>query len=155
MAWTSKTTDSGVVILSEEATADSDKLLVQGDFPSIVGIQIRALAIIGLRIEYTATATVGTRLLRVQLRDSVDADVLMDFRPSGTGLDIVASATKTVEFLIPGSAPSAPLAGVASDYYVAVPNILLAAGLELRIFDTAAIAADADTMIVHVRGITL
>ena len=65
MAWTSKDSRGTLITYSEEALNDSDKSLLLD----------RGITILGIRIEFSSSAVVGTRKLAIEMQDS-DGDVI-------------------------------------------------------------------------------
>ena len=150
MAWTI-TAPSGVganllpIRLSELVIDDSDKEL-------IISTDLSATAVLWidrLRIEYTAAADIGTRIIRVMLRTTAD-DVLYELGLNATEFDIAASASFVLEL-----SPQAPglLAAIGSaparDW---MPRFLLQPGDKFRVFDSAGIGVATDDMILHIEG---
>ena len=99
--------------------------------------------ILWIYIEYTATATVGTRTLAAQIRDSGD-DVIYDVR---SGLTITLGQARSFVWMPGVTRESAYVDGMA---VVSLPTDLwLPAGYDIRINDRGAIDLAADDMIVH------
>lgn len=147
MAWTVKPTIAGpFLVFSEEALNSSNKNLLQSDFPPYVG----EVEITGIRIEYTPTATAGTREVRVQLFDTDDNDILYESRVGTTtastakNFDVVVSGTAFTPFSF-GSAPATEITWI--------PTIYLATGFGLKIYDSGAFDPTADDVIIHVRAV--
>lgn len=112
------------VLQSDEAADDSDKALT---VPT--GKEWRVLSI---RVELTATATVGTRQLEVEYRDAAN-DILWSL----LGGTVAASGTLIEQY--------APVGGD-----VVIPEgIILPAGFNVRVFDNAVIDVAADDMIIQ------
>lgn len=146
MAWTSthgsaKDGASSSITLSEVVVDDSNKELV---FDTDIGIG-EYMEIQSIRIEITASATVGTRLMVLELL-SAAGDVLREVVLDSN--DIVASASGVWE-LAPLNDPA-----VTAPQYVRMAPMSIHAGQKLRIRDSAAVDAAADDMIIHVHGIT-
>lgn len=94
-------------------------------------------------IEYTSTATVGNRLVAIEIQDSA-ADIVGRFT---AGIVQTASLTRYYTF-----APGVPdLTAFRNTSYLSnpVPLLQLPASYIVRIYDIAAIAAAADDMIVQ------
>lgn len=145
MAWTmvrsTKAERETVVALSEEALNDSSKDL---RFTEDVGFGSE-LEVLSLRIEFTATATVGSRVLRVQVADAAD-DILRELQLVGG--TITAGVSKVFEI-----APGLPVTdGSVIEYEVLPSQFVIGHGLKLRVLDTAAVDAAADDMVLHVTG---
>lgn len=88
-----------------------------------------------LRYEITATATVGTRTPTIQYRDNNSDDILFDV----VGPTVTASGSSTQE---------ADTADTATDLHLPI-GMILAAGFDIRVADTAAVDAAADDLVVH------
>jgi len=143
MAWTKielLNGTRGVVAYSEEALNNSDKEFKAEDRLATGGV----FHVLSIVMEYAATATVGTRTVLLSLEDSADADILW----SGRAADIIADGNLTHEWAY-GSAGIESAVGPTRE---ALPKILLATGFSLRVKDTAAIAAAADDMVIHIYG---
>lgn len=144
MAWTSThgsaRDGSTSIALSEVVVDDSNKELV---FGTDVGVG-KYMEVQSIRIEFTATVTVGTRLLVVELLSAAD-DVLRQVILDANSL--TASQSRTWE-LAPLNDPA-----VTAPQYVRMAPLAIHAGQKLRIRDSAAIDAAADDMVVHVHGI--
>lgn len=131
------------VFFSEETANDSDK-----SFTIATDAGDGTLKVVRIRLEYTATATVGNRTLALELQDS-GADVIYQMHAddtSGEGL-VVGSASVALEFGA-GMARVAPQNSGASVQYLPW-DFYLYPGFVFRIYDTAAIDAAADDMTVH------
>lgn len=149
MAWTSTTApfrhlEGGTpIVLSEEAENDSDKTLVVS---SDVGQTV--LLVTGIRIEYGASADVGTREMTMELLDSAD-DIVFSLNLNAA-TNVTAGSTVVTE-LLPGSDEVAAIDGGAVRGYLP-PHFWIGAGNKLRIYDRNAVAATADDMVIHVRA---
>lgn len=146
MAWTltkagSKSSEIAV-LLSEVAVDDSNKDLIYGtDLPSF-GSHMELVAV---RIEFTATATVGTRTLVVEILTEANDLVYQIVLDNNT---VTASASGTWQL---GDGLDA---AVTTPQYVHMPaGLVLFPGQKLRIRDSAAIDAAADDMVLHVQGL--
>lgn len=139
MAWTlSKSPKSRYLRLSEEVVDDSSKDLVAAD----INLGAVELEILAIRIEFTATASVGTRTLRLQLLDASDSDLLLE-----------VAMTRTVTAGNSQNYNAAPgLDAATADHEVLPAGLFLAPNQILRILDSSATDAAADDMIVHVLG---
>ena len=151
MAWTI-TAPSGVganllpIALSEIAIDDSDKTLA-------VSTELSATAVLWIdqiRIEYSAVGVaVGVRVERIVLRNAA-LDVLYELGMNVAEFDLAQGESFVAEL-----SPDAPgfLAAIGTapsrDW---MPRLLMQPGDSLRIFDSAAIDADDDLMILHLRG---
>ena len=148
MAWTEiaaaskNRIEKGLMItLSEEAPNDISKDLTLAD----VTIEGDELELMAIRIEFIATATVGTRTITVELLDAADADVIWQFIVVSN--TVTAGVTKVWQF---GRDVDE---AVTSPQDVILPTgMTLHAGMLLRIADSAAIDAAADDMQIHVVG---
>lgn len=130
--------------LSEEAANDSDKAL---DFSSVLGGY--ALKIDGIRIEFVATATVGTREFTIEIRDATP-DVIWSMNLDA-GTAMVAGETETTELM--AGLPVMFLTAIdGGPHHHYLPELWLHAGMDLRVYDRNAIDAAADDMVLHVRG---
>lgn len=119
----------------DEALNDSDKVLT---VPSQ-----RVWEILWVWIEFTASATVGTRRLEMQARDGSD-DIIARF---SSAISITASSAFQFLFLpdLPGSAVSTHQA----PFIVGTPRLYLPAGFDVRILDSTVVDAAADDMIIQ------
>ena len=155
MAWTVTTSFGSFgrlgepFIASETALNDSDKTLVLAtDFSDIKGIVVD-----GIRVEYVASATVGNRGLTILVTDG--GDTICEVPISTATKLVTASQTQNAEF----SASSVHLASTSNtdsagaDLQAAyMPVLYLPRSSSIRVFDSAAVDAAADDMIVHIRG---
>lgn len=144
MAWTETHASSHhgatAILLSELALNDSNKDLV---FNTDIGIGVY-LAVQSIRIELTTTATVGNRLMVVELLSATD-DVLREVVLNANS--VAESLSKTWE-LAPQNNPA-----ITAPQYVRMPPMTIHAGQKLRIRDSAAIDPAADDMVIHVHGL--
>ena len=85
-----------------------------------------------IRVEFTATATVGTRQLTIEVQDA-SSDIVY----SKDGGTVVASASLTQHYAHEGAE-------------VTMPKLTLPPGFILHVFDSAVIDPAADDMIVHI-----
>lgn len=144
MAWTethaSARDGATAITLSEIAPDDSNKDLV---FSSDIRIE-NYLEVLSIRIELTTTATVGNRLMVLELLSSA-GDVLREVILDANSL--AASLSRTWE-LAPLNDPA-----VTAPQYVQMAPMTLYGGQILRIRDSAAVDAAADDMVIHVHGL--
>lgn len=99
--------------------------------------------ILSIWVEFTSTATAGARQIVVELQDA-SSDVIAQLRAEAT---VAQSQTRYILW-----AQGAPhdTAFISTDYMShALPKIFLPAGYKIRVYDSAAIDAAADDMIVH------
>lgn len=108
---------------SDTALNDSDKV-----FAVPTGKEWRVLYI---RYELTTTAVAGNRQPTVQFRDNT-GDVLFEF----TAAVVAASSSQIIQL-------SPDLADV-------IPDVVLKAAWDVRVFDSAAIDQTADDLVVHI-----
>lgn len=93
-----------------------------------------------LYVDYTATATVGNRLVAV---DYMNGSIVL-FRSK-----IISAITASQnEFITSLEYFGEPSETTATFHYLPLPEITLAPGLSIRVWDTAAIDAAADDMLV-------
>lgn len=123
-----------VTLLADETVDDSDKT-----FTVTAGQEWEILSI---WIELTTTATVGDRQITVEIQDST-GDVIGSFV---AGANQAASLGRNYMF-----APMVQLMTAFSGIYLSfpLPPFFLPAGYKIRVYDSAAIAAAADDMIVQ------
>ena len=132
-------------VASDTAADDSDKTLAGS---SVTTETSRAILIVGVRVELTATATAGTRTIELQMLNG-SSDVVWS-TPTSTGSNVTATNTITAE-LSPRESATAAIAGVT---FERLPfDLWMDSGHSLRVFDSAAVDATADDMIVHIRGV--
>ena len=125
----------GVLIQSDEALNDSDKVL------SVPSGEI--WRILNIHVELVTTATVGNRQMRVEIRDDAD-DIIGQF---SAGAVQAASLTVAYEFM-PGVARETAV--VDSSLLVPIPLDLILPGLfDFRVYDQAAVDAAADDMVIQ------
>lgn len=136
-----------LVLISDTALNDADKSFV---ITTILGAG-KALEVDGIRVEFTATSDVATRLLTMEITDA--SDVIWTSR-FDTDTDVVASADEAVE-LIAGGNPfvtgeDAGAAGDGPHKAPLPPGLIVGAGqtLRIRFINTQA----GDDMIIHIRG---
>lgn len=125
--------------LSEEVADDSDKTL---DFDGDIGVG-SMFEVMGIRIEYVATATVGTRLLKARILDS-GSDIV---RELSIVEDIVAGETRIFEI-----SKGVPQTLGAINYEVLPESFIFGTGQSLQIIDSSATDAAADDVVIHVSG---
>lgn len=117
---------SDIQLQADEAADDSDKVFTVPNGS--------VWKVLWARYTLAATATVGTRKPRFDVRDSDDNLI---FRQSGN--DITAGQTGTIQL-----SPGAP----ASEYLP--PSLYLPGGFDIRVHDLAAIDAAADDLTVYI-----
>jgi hypothetical protein len=121
-------------LVSDTAANDSDKQLSP---PS------NNVWLLSLRIEYTATASAGSRTLEVRFRDS-SGDVIW---ATEIQTDFVASDVMVVN-MSPGAPTVTPVDnGDEGSQHLAA--VCFEANWDVQVIDTAAIAAAADDMVLH------
>jgi len=128
------------IILSDTALNSSSKAL---SFNGTVNEGTR-MRIVGVRVEYTATATVGTRRLVLEITSETDVVGVIQISASIT-------AGTSVNF---HAAPGLAAGGGSDVTHVNLPNeiyVMAAGGIRVR--DVAAVDAAADDMVVHVTGV--
>ena len=127
----------GVEIVEEGASHTKDKHLAElanDNSDKVFTVPANASwEVLYLRYELTATATVGTRTPTIQFRDDGD-DILYDI----AGPTVTASGSSTQE---------CNSSDTALDLYL--PPMILHAGYDVRVADTAAIDAAADGLAIH------
>jgi hypothetical protein len=143
MAWTKiksgEKAEQSILTLSEVAENSSSKELEISDVGSAGFFEL-----LGIRIEFTATATVGTRTLVAKILDDSD-DVLHEIYINANTLTASQSGTWEMH----DNAPTA----VSSPQYVHLPRgLFIFSGQKLLIEDSAGIDAAADDMVLHVTG---
>jgi len=123
-----------VALQAEETANDSDKI-----FTVPANTEWEILSIL---IELTTTATVGNRQIKVEMQDSA-GDVIGSFV---AGAVQAASLGRNYMF-----APGLELMTVFVGIYLSfpLPPIFLPAGFMVRVYDSAAVAAAADDMVVQ------
>ncbi len=140
---------AALLVDSEEAVNDSDKSFTIPGASGPSGTKAELWQIFNIRIEFTASATGGTRKFTVLVTDA-DDDVLQSF-----DLDSRTNVTATnslVVDLIPGAAYANPDSAATSVRDYLPPNLFLGHGEILRVYDRSATDAAADDMVVHVRA---
>ena len=120
---------------SDEAVDDSDKeISVPADYEWILQ---------SIWVEFTSSADAGNRQLTIEIQDEAD-DVIMDIK---AGVVQAASLTRYYAFY---NGAENMAAFVDTDHLsINLPEIILDEGYDVRIWDSAAIAAAADDMIVQ------
>lgn len=127
---------------SEEAINDSDKSLsVNTD------LQARMVRVDGIRVEFTASATIGTRQFSMEVQDG-SSDVIYSQNFSAA-TDTAAGASTTWE-AIPGEAAAAAIDGGPLTEFMP-REFWLGRDAVLRIYERDAIDAAADDMTIHLR----
>lgn len=126
----------GVPTLQADETADdSDK-----SFTVPAG---RMWEIISIWVELTSTATVGNRQMQVDIQDS-GSDVVM-----AVAAGAVQAASLTRNYLFGDHLPDLTAFRAGDLLSTPIPPLQLPAGFIVRVYDSAAIAAAADDMIVQ------
>jgi hypothetical protein len=132
-----------VVCVKDPSENDSDKTFTVPDQ--------RTWEIASIFVTVVASADVGNRLLGVDVLDG-NSTVLYSTRAAAVQ---VASATEYYRFLPGGFSPSET---VATHHFVPLGSMILPEGWSVRVWDSAAVKADADhmdvTLLVYERGIT-
>lgn len=121
--------------LIDSTANDSDKSI------TISRHQVGTIA--ALRLEYTCTATVGSRTVEVRVKDA-SGDVVW---ATEITTDFVASDIMVVNFS-PGATTVAPVDN-ADEGAQHIAPIKLETGWSVQVIDTAAVAAAADDMVIH------
>lgn len=133
-----------IMYFSEEATGDSNKTF---DYDTEIGSGSE-FEFNHIRVEYTASATVGTRTLFILVLDS-GGDTVRAFSPVIPGDTITAGNTYTFEFAhnyIPAAT---------SNDLIKEPlplEVYLLPGMSIQVLDSSAIDATGDDMILHFSG---
>lgn len=128
----------GFVLASDTAANDSDKTITVPAGES--------WEILSIRVEYTASADVGNRALTLLFRDSA-ADSIWGFTVSNA---TVAASEAMIFNFYPDAPTVAPVDGGTEGSQALPHGLILPAGWDVRIYDSAAVAAAADDMVVHV-----
>lgn len=147
MAWTASVNDQArefvPVVFSEITEDDSDKTLAGTDYGGG-----RHLKITGVRIEYAASSDAGTRTPTLEIQSS-GGDVLWA-RVLSSNSNVVADGSAVIE-CAPDLTSGSAVGGIVPE---SLPSELwLTNGSTLRVYDSAAVAASADDMVVHVRAL--
>lgn len=128
---------NGVVTWEQDATAnDSDK-----SFVTPVG-KVRLYK--SIHVTLATSADVGNRVLGLGVLTAAAATVFL----TNTGVNHAASTTNNYVF-----APFVPLDTSGASMSFGVPDLILTAGMSLRVYDISAIAAGADDMTVNLQYI--
>ena len=124
------------LLISEETADDSDK--------SFTVPANRQYQFLSVWVELTTTATAGNRQITIELQDDA-ADVIGQVR---AGIVQAASLTRYYMF----SPPLGDLVGFRDTNFLMtpLPMIVLPATYVLRVYDSAAVAAGADDMVVQI-----
>ncbi len=130
----------GIVVTSDVVENDSDKTL---DVGTTIGSGF-VLKLLGVRVELATTATVGNRQLAVEVLDSA-GDVVLSADAAA-----VQAASLTGVYDFHASSLTATLGGILHER---MPETWLDDRMSLHIYDSAAVAAAADDMIVHIRAL--
>lgn len=134
MAFKNRDPDYFDITTQSEATAnDSDK--------AVTVTAGRSWRMVLIQVAFTATATVGTRTLLVEIRDAADA-VILTLKHSSNA--ITASEVMTFQWFV-GALLVAPTDGAITGTQE-MPDLLLPAGWDIRCYDSAAVDAAADDM---------
>ncbi|RMG96174.1 MAG: hypothetical protein D6706_10625 [Chloroflexi bacterium] len=121
---------------ADETLGDSDKTLTV-----TAG---KEWHIMSIHVELSTSATVGTRQLEIQVRDTAD-DVIASYRVRLTQAE---STSYHYEFA-PGVANDTSIVDSNHATVAIPPTLILPAGYDVRIFDNNAVDAAADNMIVQ------
>lgn len=123
--------------IKDVATNDSNK--------SLTVPAGRKWQILSIRIEFTATATVGNRILEVRYCDEDNSDTIF---ASELAAAITASQAMVLN-LFPGATVVAPTDGDNQGTQPIPEGIFLGESDYVQIIDSAAVDAAADDMVVH------
>jgi len=123
------------VLKDEETINDSDKIIT---VPAN-----KIWEILWIWVEFVSTATVGNRNLVVVFRDGSD-DIICSFEPG-----VAQAASLSRYFLFAENLPRETAFFNTCRLYHPLPKTILPAGYSIRIYDSAAIDAAADDMIIH------
>lgn len=129
-------------IARDVALNDSNKDL---DVTALFGAN-RYVQVVGGRVEFSATSTVGSRILRLEQIDAAGA-VVHGIDLLGDAEFVIADGDVFLE-LTPRVAQQIVVNG---EILVPIENLFIQAGQKLRIRDSAAIDAAADDLIVSLR----
>ena len=124
-------------LLADETADDSDKSFV---VPASTYEQL-----LWVWVELTTTATVGDRQMTVEIQDS-GADVIGQWKAG-----VVQAASLTYKYCF--APANADLTAVRDTNYISTPlppTVILPAAYIVRVYDSAAVAAAADDMIVQI-----
>ena len=122
-------------LISDTAANDSDKTLTVDSN--------EVWEILSLYMTFAATATSGTRVPLLLVRDGSGVNIAQVY----TGLDITASQTRYFLY-----APGFPMnsSWVATNRaYLSLPPLILPASFDIRVYDAAAVDAEADDMALY------
>ena len=119
----------------DETLNDIDKILT---VPTARVWRVQAL-----RVELVTDATIGDRQLAVQFRDASD-DVIFEVVPG-----IVQAANLTINYHFAPHLADLTSARDTTFLMTNIPDLVLGAGFDIRIFDNNTVAALADDMIVQ------
>jgi len=125
------------ILVEDETINDSDKTHV---VPAGHGHKIRSIL-----VEYTTSGDAGNRVLWCEILDAL-GDVIWHERSLPT---IAATLTRFYVFQPEVIWAQAGTFDTGGCIRLPFPNILLRAGWQVRIYDSAAIAVGADDMIIH------
>lgn len=120
---------------ADEALNDSDKSLT---VPANASWEIQTIW-----VELITTATVGNRQMTVELQDSA-ADVIARFDAGA-----VQAASLTRNYLFGANLPDLTAFRAGDLLMTPLPCLVLPAGFIVRVYDSAAIAAAADDMVLQ------
>lgn len=134
-------------VYSNENPNSSDKTFNLATQSFFAGSVI-SLRLIGIRVEFAATATIGTRAFGLEVRDSASDTIYK--QNLNTGLNVTASDSQNFEMV-----PGADFVS-GSEAREFLPSALwMRPDWKIRLFDTAAIDPSGDDMIVHIRALRL
>ena len=125
-----------IVLVSDILANNSDKLFTNNT-------NNQTWLIHSIRVELTATATAGTRILQIDVQDTSN-DVVLSL---GSDTTRIASGSQTWEFVRGGQANLVHVSGAITE---SLPDVFVMPGFDLRVFDSSATAAAADDMVVHI-----
>jgi len=131
------------VWFSEITTNDSDKSFAVGS-----DSEDAALWVVRIRLELTTTATAGNRLLAIEVQDETSDQVYHLYADDTAGEGTVAASTSVALEFCAGAQRVAPQSSGASIQFLP-DHLLLYPGYTLRVYDTAAVDAAADDMVLH------
>lgn len=124
-------------VVADEAANDSDKTIT---VPAGKRWKIKSI-----RVELTTTADAGNRQLDILFTDSAD-DVIFDCK----ALNVQIASQTEIYHAIPTTSLGDSLETVAGRHWLGFPlNTILIGGDKIRIYDSAAIQAAADDMVIQ------
>jgi len=135
-------------VFSDEALNDSDKTFDVAVDVGPAGI-IHSVHVVGIRVEFTTSLTVGTRTFRMEVMDNAGDLIYVQILNSNLDVsDVGGSVAGTQNWdMVPGATY---VDGTEAREYLP-PDLWLKENWQIRIYDSAAIDAAADDMIVHIR----